>query len=121
MPKLKELWRRDLPTQPPLSFPCLSQLDIRYCDDLASLELHSSLLLSKLEISHYPKITSLLLLPSPLLSQLDIKFWYELTSLELHSSHFLSNLQICECPPLVNILTPTSISSSFYFKDLILW
>ncbi|KAL6314976.1 hypothetical protein AAG906_029198 [Vitis piasezkii] len=38
MPKLKELWRRDLsPTHPP-SFPRLSELKIDMCDELASCD-----------------------------------------------------------------------------------
>ncbi|RVW93535.1 Disease resistance protein RGA2 [Vitis vinifera] len=72
MPKLKELWRRDLsPTHPP-SFPCLLELTLTNCDKLASLELHSSPLLSKLEIKECHKLTSLRL-PSPIPSQLNIR------------------------------------------------
>ncbi|WKA13252.1 hypothetical protein VitviT2T_030573 [Vitis vinifera] len=48
----------------------LSQLDIRYCGDLASLELHSSPLLSSLDIRNCPQLTSLLFPPSPCLEKL---------------------------------------------------
>ncbi|KAL6314360.1 hypothetical protein AAG906_021190 [Vitis piasezkii] len=125
MPKLKELWRRGLPTHPPPSLPCLSklkiyfcdalaslelhsspllsQLEIVFCDELASLELHSSPLLSILEIHHCPKLTSLLLPQSPLLSRLDIRFCGDLASLELRSSPLLSSLKIFDCPKLTSV------------------
>ncbi|RVW36712.1 putative disease resistance protein RGA3 [Vitis vinifera] len=125
MPKLKELWRRGLPTHPPPSLPCLSklkiyfcdelaslelhsspllsQLEVVFCDELASLELHSSPLLSILEIHHCPKLTSLLLPQSPLLSRLDIRFCGDLASLELHSSPLLSSLKIFDCPKLTSV------------------
>ncbi|XP_034678421.1 putative disease resistance protein RGA4 [Vitis riparia] len=103
MPKLKELWRRDLsPTHPP-SFPCLLELKLTNCEELASLELHSSPLLSKLEIGECHKLTSLLLPPSPLLSQLDISNCGDLASLELHSSPLLSRLKIFHCPKLTSV------------------
>ncbi|KAL6314923.1 hypothetical protein AAG906_029142 [Vitis piasezkii] len=98
MPKLKELWRRDLsPTHPP-SFPCLLELKLTNCDELASLELHSSPLLSKLKIKECHKLTSLRLPPSPILSQLDIWYCGDLASLELHS----------DCPQLTSLLFPPS-------------
>ena len=125
MPKLKELWRRGLPTHPPPSLPCLSklkiyfcdelaslelhsspllsQLEVVFCDELASLELHSSPLLSILEIHHCPKLTSLRLPQSPLLSRLDIRFCGDLASLELHSSPLLSSLKIFDCPKLTSV------------------
>ncbi|RVW93459.1 putative disease resistance protein RGA4 [Vitis vinifera] len=103
MPKLKELWRRGLPTHPPPSLPCLSKLKIYFCDELASLELHSSPLLSQLEIHHCPKLTSLRLPQSPLLSRLDIRFCGDLASLELHSSPLLSSLKIFDCPKLTSV------------------
>ncbi|KAL6314899.1 hypothetical protein AAG906_029117 [Vitis piasezkii] len=106
MPKLKELWRRDLATQPPPSFPCLSLLLINKCDDLASLELYPSPCISSIEITYCPKLTSLLLPPSPLLSQLEIRYCGDLASLELHSSHLLSSLYISHC------LKPTSLKLS---------
>ncbi|XP_034679607.1 putative disease resistance protein RGA3 isoform X1 [Vitis riparia] len=108
MPKLKELWRRDLsPTHPP-SFPRLLELTLRNCDELASLELHSSPLLSKLNITQCPKLTSLRLPPSPLLSQLYIWYCGDLASLELHSSPLLSKLEIEECHKLTSVLLPHS-------------
>ncbi|KAL6314373.1 hypothetical protein AAG906_021210 [Vitis piasezkii] len=97
MPKLKELWRDLSPTHPP-SFPY-----IRYCGDLASLELHSSPLLSSLEIKGCCKLTSLRLPPSPILSQLDILNCGDLASLELHSSPLLSSLKIFDCPKLTSV------------------
>ncbi|KAJ9672814.1 hypothetical protein PVL29_026162 [Vitis rotundifolia] len=103
MPKLKELWRRDLsPTHPP-SIPCLLELKLTNCDELASLELHSSPLLSKLVIEECHKLTSVLLPPSPLLAQLDIWYCGDLASLELHSSPLLSSLKISDCPKLTSV------------------
>ena len=107
MPKLKELWT-NLPTHPPPSFPCLSQLDIKYCKELVSLELHSSPLLSKLRINKCPKLKSLLLPPSPLLSHLEIWYCSDLASLELQSSPLLYKLQIWSCPKLTSFLLPPS-------------
>ncbi|KAL6314963.1 hypothetical protein AAG906_029184 [Vitis piasezkii] len=108
MPKLKELWRRDLsPTHPP-SFPCLLDLQIHNCYRLASLELHSSPLLSKLEIKECDKLTSVLLPHSPLLSQLDIWYCGDLASLELHSSPLLSKLEIQYCRKLTSLRLPPS-------------
>ncbi|XP_034680841.1 putative disease resistance protein RGA3 [Vitis riparia] len=108
MPKLKELWRRDLsPTHPP-SFPRLLDLQIQNCNKLASLELHSSPLLSKLEIFACDKLTSLRLPPSPLLSQLDIQYCGDLASLELHSSPRLSKLEIRDCRKLTSLRLPPS-------------
>ena len=48
MSKLKELWRMDLLAEQGSSFPCLSELYIRGCFDLASMHLPPSL--SRLEI-----------------------------------------------------------------------
>ena len=104
MQKLKELWRRDLATLPPPSFPCLSQLEIKFCYLLASLELHSSPLLFMFLIRECPKLTSLQLPPSPLLSQLVIGSCRDLASLEFHSSPRLSMLEISICPKLTSLL-----------------
>ena len=109
MPKLKELWKRDLPpTHPPFSFPCLSRLQITYCHDLASLELPPSSLLSRIEITSCPQLTSLLLPPFPLLSQLGIEYCGDLAFLELHSSPLLSGLEIRQCCKLASLLLHSS-------------
>ncbi|XP_034679608.1 putative disease resistance protein RGA4 isoform X2 [Vitis riparia] len=101
MPKLKELWRRDLsPTHPP-SFPRLLELTLRNCDELASLELHSSPLLSKLEIEECHKLTSVLLPHSPLLSSLDIRNCPQLTSLLFSPSPCLEKLYLCKVKEVV--------------------
>ena len=65
------MWRIEGP-----SFSQLSKLEIRDCENLASLELHSSPSLSKLKINNCEN----------------------LSSLELHSPSSLSELEIYKCP-----------------------
>nr|CAN79473.1 hypothetical protein VITISV_023355 [Vitis vinifera] len=103
MLKLKELWRMDLLAEQRPSFSHLSQLEIRNCHNLASLELHSSPHLSQLEISNCHNLASLELHSSPHLSQLKISNCHDLASLELHSSPSLSRLTIDDCPNLTSI------------------
>ena len=130
MPKLKELWRRDLPTYPPPpSFPCLSkvqisdcadlasilllpcpllsQLSIWNCGSLASLELHSSPSVSTITIGCCARLTTFLVPPSSLLEYLEINFCGNLASLELHSSPDRT-LLIRECPKLTSLSVPPS-------------
>nr|CAN66789.1 hypothetical protein VITISV_018871 [Vitis vinifera] len=103
MPKLKELWRMDLLAEEGPSFSHLSQLEIRNCHNLASLELHSSPCLSQLEIIDCPSFLSLELHSSPCLSQLKISYCHNLASLELHSSPYLSQLEVRYCHNLASL------------------
>ncbi|KAJ9672973.1 hypothetical protein PVL29_026301 [Vitis rotundifolia] len=103
MPKLKELWRMDLLAEEGPSFSHLSQLKIRDCHNLASLELHSSPSLSQLEIGNCHNLASLELHSSPSLSQLAIGNCHNLASLELHSSPSLSQLAIGNCHNLASL------------------
>ena len=130
MPKLKELWRRDLPTRPPPpSFPCLSKVEISDCADLASilllpcpllsqlriwncgslasLELHSFPSVSTITIGCCARLTTFLVPPSSLLEYLEISFCRNLASLELHSS-LDRKLLIRECPKLTSLSVPPS-------------
>ena len=102
MPKLKELWRMDLLAEEVPTFSHLSQLEIRNCHNLASLELHSSPCLSQLKIIDCPGFLSLELHSSPSLSRLTIDDCPNLTSMELPSSLCLSQLDIRKCPNLAS-------------------
>uniref|UniRef100_F6H4R4 Disease resistance protein RGA3 n=1 Tax=Vitis vinifera TaxID=29760 RepID=F6H4R4_VITVI len=132
MPKLKELWRMDLLAEEGPSFshlsklyiracsglaslhpsPSLSQLEIRDCPNLASLELHSSPSLSQLEIINCHNLASLELHSSPSLSQLEIRNCHNLASLELHWSPSLSQLEIRYCHNLASLELHSSPSLS---------
>ncbi|XP_034678719.1 putative disease resistance protein RGA3 [Vitis riparia] len=112
MPKLKELWRMDLLAEGGPSFSHLSKLKIRYCNNLASLELHSSPSLSQLEIRNCYNLASLELHSSPSLSQLEIRNCHNLASLELHSSPSLSQLEIRNCHNLASLELPSSLCLS---------
>ncbi|XP_034679066.1 putative disease resistance protein RGA3 [Vitis riparia] len=106
MPKLKELWRKDLLAEEGPSFSHLSKLYIHECSSLASL--HSSPSLSQLEIIDCHNLASLELHSSPCLSQLEIINCHNLASLELHSSPCLSRLTIHDCPNLTSMELPSS-------------
>ncbi|KAL6314314.1 hypothetical protein AAG906_019012 [Vitis piasezkii] len=129
MPKLKELWRMDLLAEEGPSFSHLSKLKIRYCNNLASLELHSSPSLSQLEINDCASLTSLKLHSSHSLSELYIRNCHNLASLELHSSPYirnchnlaslelhsspcLSQLRIFDCPSFLSLELHSSRSLS---------
>ncbi|RVW64619.1 putative disease resistance protein RGA3 [Vitis vinifera] len=94
MLKLKELWRMDLLAEQRPSFSHLSQLEIRNCHNLASLELHSSPHLSQLEINDCPNLTSIELPSSLCLSQLDIKKCPNLASFKVASLPSLETLSL---------------------------
>ncbi|KAL6314418.1 hypothetical protein AAG906_025643 [Vitis piasezkii] len=104
MPKLKELWRMDLLAEEGPSFSHLSQLEIRNCHNLASLELHSSPSLSRLMIDDCPNLTSM---------ELPDQNCHNLASLELHSSPSLSQLMIYDCPNLTFMELPSSLCLSY--------
>ena len=110
MSKLKELWRMDLLADQGSSFPCLSNLYIYECCDLASLHLPPSL--SKLEIRNCNKLASLELPSSSSLSKLEIRNCNKLASLELPSSSSLSKLEIRNCSNLASLKLPSSSSLS---------
>ncbi|XP_034678963.1 putative disease resistance protein RGA4 isoform X2 [Vitis riparia] len=104
MPKLKELWRRDLsPTHPP-SFPCLLELKLTDCLELASLELHSSPLLSKLEIEDCHKLTSVQVSSLPCLKALELGEVREEVLQQLLATAFsLESLSIYNIEDLVTL------------------
>ena len=108
--KLKELWRMDLLAEQGSSFPCLSELYIDECYDLASLHLPPSL--SKLDIIHCKKLASLELPSSSSLSKLEIHNCSNLASLDLPSSSSLSKLEIHNCSNLASLELPSSSSLS---------
>ena len=110
MSKLKELWRMDLPAEQGSSFPCLSELYIYGCYDLASLHLPPPL--SKLEIHNCNKLASLKLPSSSSLSKLEIGTCSNLESLKLSSSSSLLELKICNCSNLESLELPPSSSLS---------
>ena len=110
MSKLKELWRMDLLAEQGSSFPCLSELYIDECYDLASLHLPPSL--SKLEINDCNKLATLELPSSSSLSKLEIRNCSNLESLELPSSSSLSKLEIGNCSNLASLKLPSSSSLS---------
>ncbi|XP_034678576.1 putative disease resistance protein RGA4 [Vitis riparia] len=85
----------------------LSKLYITECNDLKSLNLHSSPDLSQLTIRDCHNLTSLAQPPSSCLSQLEIRDCANLTSFELrHSAPELSSLEIRDCPKLTSLKVP---------------
>ncbi|RVW93444.1 hypothetical protein VitviT2T_030599 [Vitis vinifera] len=84
----------------------LSKLYITECNDLKSLNLHSSPDLSQLTIRDCNNLTSLAQPPSRYLSQLEIRDCPNLTSFELHSAPELSSLEIRDCPKLTSLEVP---------------
>ncbi|RVW19957.1 putative disease resistance protein RGA4 [Vitis vinifera] len=85
----------------------LSKLYITECNDLKSLNLHSSPDLSQLTIRDCHNLTSLAQPPSPCLYQLEIRDCAKLTSFELrHSAPKLSSLEIRDCPKLTSLKVP---------------
>ncbi|KAL6313557.1 hypothetical protein AAG906_006921 [Vitis piasezkii] len=127
MPKLKELWRMDLLAEEGPSFshlsklyiyecsglaslhpsPSLSQLEIRNCHNLASLELHSSPCLSQLKIIKCPNLASFNVASLPRLEELSLRgvraevlrqFMF------VSASSSLKSLSICEIDGMISLL-----------------
>ncbi|XP_034705557.1 putative disease resistance protein RGA3 [Vitis riparia] len=115
--KLDELcnfkgWWREIAGEQAPSFPSLSQLLIRNCGQLTTVQLPSCPSLSTLKITKCGQLTTVQLPSCPSLSGLQIYACGQLTTVQLPSCPSLSRLEIYGCGQLTTVQLPSCPSLS---------